>query len=154
MMAIRKRLPGLPIERALGVISGRWKAVIVYVLSDGPRRACDLENQISGLSQKVLIQQLRSLEAHRLVYRRTFADEPQRVDYGLTPLGMSLKPILSQLYEWGLHHAEELKETSRLLPCEAVVRGGIDGGAVESGPRHSRPDRRARHRARRRVQSD
>lgn len=124
-MKVTKHLPGLPIERALGVISGRWKAVIVYVLLDGPQRICSLENQIAGLSQKVLIQQLRTLEEHGLVYRQTFAEEPQRVDYGLTPLGMSLQPLLLQLYDWGLRHAEELDETNRILPCEAVVRSAV-----------------------------
>jgi DNA-binding HxlR family transcriptional regulator len=129
MTRITKRLPGLPIERTLGVISGRWKAVIVYVLLDGPRRACELENRISGISQKVLIQQLRALEEHGLVYRQAFAKEAKRVDYGLTALGMSLKPLISILYEWGLHHAAELEETARILPCEAVVHGAA-GDAV------------------------
>jgi len=140
-MAIRKRLPGLPIERALGVISGRWKAIIVDVLLEGPKRLCDLQNQISGISQKVLTQQLRSLEEHGLVYRQTFAEEATRVDYGLTPLGMSLKPLIFQLYEWGLHHAEELEETQCLTPCEAVVR---NGSAIKSRPHDSQPDRRSR----------
>ena len=121
-MRITKELPGLPIERTLGVISGRWKAVIVYVLLSGPKRTCELENQIAGISQKVLIEQLRVLEEHGLVTRQTFAEEPQRVDYMLTPLGMSLEPLLSLLEDWGQHHAEELKETDKLLPCEAVVR--------------------------------
>jgi DNA-binding HxlR family transcriptional regulator len=128
MTRITKRLPGLPIERTLGVISGRWKAVIIFVLLDGPKRICELEQQISGISQKVLIQQLRSLEEHGLLGRRAFAEEPQRVVYALTPLGLSLKPLISQLYEWGLHHAEERRETHNLLPCEAIVRGAVSGG--------------------------
>ena len=121
-MKVIKELPGLPIERALGVVSGRWKAVIIYVLLNGPRRTCELEHQIEGISQKVLIEQLRALEEHGLVYRQSFAQEPQRVDYGLTELGMSLKPLLSLLEEWGRGNAEELKETDKLLPCAAVVR--------------------------------
>jgi DNA-binding HxlR family transcriptional regulator len=126
MMKITKELSGLPIERALGVISGRWKAVIIYVLMDGPKRTCELENRIIGISQKVLIEQLRVLEKHGLVYRQSFAQEPQRVDYALTPLGVSLKPLLSNLYDWGHHHAEELKETDKILPCEAVVRDATE----------------------------
>ena len=120
-MKVIKELPGLPVERALGVVSGRWKAVIIYVLLNGPRRTCELENRIEGVSQKVLIEQLRALEEHGLVYRQSFPHEPQRVDYGLTELGMSLKPLLSLLEEWGRSHAEELKETDKLLPCAAVV---------------------------------
>jgi DNA-binding HxlR family transcriptional regulator len=116
-MMVTKRLPGLAIERALGVISGRWKSVIIYILLDGPKRICELENQISGISQKVLIQQLRALEEHGLIHRQTSGDEIQRIDYVLTPLGMSLKPIIAQLYDWGRHHAAELQETDTLLPC-------------------------------------
>jgi len=121
IMTITKNLPGLPIERALGVISGRWKAVIIYVLLGGPRRTRELEKLIPSLTQKVLIQQLRALEEHGLVYRTAGADE-HRVDYALTPLGLSLEPLIAQLRQWGEHHAEELDDTDRLLPCEAVVR--------------------------------
>jgi DNA-binding HxlR family transcriptional regulator len=121
-MRITKELSGLPIERTLGIISGRWKAIIIYVLLSGPKRICEFENQIAGISQKVLIEQLRMLEEHGLVERQTCPQEPQRVDYVLTPLGMSLKPLLSLLQEWGEHHAEELQETDRLVPCAAVVR--------------------------------
>lgn len=126
-MKISKHLPGLPIERALRVISGRWKAVIVHVLLDGPQRLSGIEHRINGLSQKVLIQQLRSLEEHGLVYRRLYPQEPQRVDYALTPLGLSLQPLIAQLYDWGLHHAQEQDETERLLPCQAVVRDMPEG---------------------------
>jgi DNA-binding HxlR family transcriptional regulator len=119
-MPVMKRLPGLPIERALGVISGRWKAFIIYILLDGPKRICELENQISGISQKVLIQQLKALEEHGLIRRQASGNETQRVDYVLTPLGMSLKPIIAQLYDWGRHHAAELQETDNLLPCSLV----------------------------------
>jgi DNA-binding HxlR family transcriptional regulator len=160
MMKITKRLPGLPIERSLGVISGRWKAIIVYVLLDGPKRACELESLISGVSQKVLIQQLRSLEEHGLVYRQTFTEEAKRVDYGLTPLGMSLRPLISQLYEWGLHHAEELQETEKLLPCEAVVRRASDNSSshvnLRPGEATNDPpsDGPAAHRKRRQIRSE
>src|SRR5580698_10584449 len=99
-MRITKELPGLPLERTLGVISGRWKAVIIYVLLNGPKRVCELEKQIPTISQKVLIQQLRSLEKHGLVNRETSADETQRVDYMLTSLGMSLAPLISLLFTW------------------------------------------------------
>ena len=121
-MRITKRLPGLPIERALGVISGRWKAVIIDVLLSGPKRICELEKHIPSLTQKVLIQQLRALEEHGLVYRKASADDKHSVDYGLTPLGLSLESLIVQLQRWGEHHAEELGDTDRLLPCDAVVR--------------------------------
>lgn len=122
MTSITKHLPGLPIERTLGVISGRWKTVLIHVLLNGPKRICDLEQQIPSISQKVLIQQLRALQEHGLVCRQSCAEEPQRVDYALTPLGLTLKPLISMLYEWGELHAHEVGESGRLLPCAAVVR--------------------------------
>jgi DNA-binding HxlR family transcriptional regulator len=122
-MKIIKRLPGLPVERALGVLSGRWKAVILFVLMDGPQRTCELETRIAGIPQKVLIEQLRALEEHGLVSRRPMATDNQGIEYLLTPLGEGLRPVLESLMEWGVHHANELDEADRLLPCEAVVRG-------------------------------
>jgi DNA-binding HxlR family transcriptional regulator len=84
-------MAGLPTERTSGVLSGRWEAVIIYILMSGTKRICELEKQIVGISQQVLLQQLRALEEHGFVHRQTFADEPWRVDYALTPLGMSLQ---------------------------------------------------------------
>ena len=121
-MKIIKRLPGLPVERALGVFSGRWKAVILCVLLDGPQRTCELEKRIAGISQKVLIEQLRALEEHGMVSRQPSAGHRQGIEYLLTPLGESLRPVLEALIEWGAHHAKELDEVHRLLPCDAVVR--------------------------------
>lgn len=121
-MKIINRLPGLPAERALGVLSGRWKVVILDALMDGPQRTCALENRIVGISQKVLIEQLRALEEHGMVIRQPSADERQGIEYALTPLGESMKPVLQALIEWGTHHAQELDEAHTLLPCEAVVR--------------------------------
>jgi DNA-binding HxlR family transcriptional regulator len=120
-MNIIKRLPGLPVERALGVFSGRWKAIILHTLLDGPQRTCALENRISGITQKVLIAQLRALEEHGMVTRQPHAGDAQGIDYLLTPLGESLRPVLESLIEWGTHHAEALDEADTLLPCSAVV---------------------------------
>jgi len=83
-MKIIKRLPGLPVERALGVFSGRWKAVILDVLLDGPQRTCELEMRIVGISQKVLLEQLRALEVHGMVSRQSSAGHRQGIEYLLT----------------------------------------------------------------------
>jgi DNA-binding HxlR family transcriptional regulator len=115
-----KKLPTLPIERALRVISGRWKALILYHLLDGPKRLSELMRLIPSVNQKVLVQQLRELEEHRLVNRKVFGQVPPRVDYSATALGLSLEPIMLALCEWGQHHAEELNELNSLADC--VVR--------------------------------
>ena len=121
-MKIIKRLPGLPVERTLAVLSGRWKVVILHALLDGAQRTCEMENRIVGISQKVLIEQLRALEEHGMISRRPCADGRQGVEYLLTPLGESLRLVLQALNEWGKHHANELDETDRLVSCEAIVR--------------------------------
>ncbi len=111
MTRVVNRLPSLPIERALKTISGRWKAVILYHLMDGPKRLSALQRLLPQISQKVLVQQLRELEEHRLVDRKVFGQVPPRVDYSATPLGLSLQPIMLALCEWGTHHARELDES-------------------------------------------
>jgi DNA-binding HxlR family transcriptional regulator len=118
MAEVTKRLPALPAERALKVISGRWKAIILYHLFDGPKRLSELKRQVPDVSQKVLIQQLRELEEHGLVHREIFRQVPPRVDYSATALGLSLEPVLRALCEWGQRHAAELNELDRLTACQ------------------------------------
>lgn len=120
MSDLIKHLPGLPVERALKVISGRWKAVILYHLYGGPRRLSDLGRLIPEASQKVMIEQLREMEAHGLVTRTVLAQVPSRVDYAVTPLGESLRPVLLALCDWGRQHATALDELDRLSACARV----------------------------------
>lgn len=115
-----KRLPALPAERALKVISGRWKAVVLYHLFDGPKRLSQLRRLVPAISQKVLIQQLREMEEHGLVDREIFREVPPRVEYTATVLGLSLEPVLLALCEWGQRHAAELNELDLVADC--VIR--------------------------------
>ena len=121
-----KRLPMLPAERALKVISGRWKAIILYHLFDKPQRLSELQRLLPDVSQKVLIQQLREMEEHGIVHREVFRQVPPRVEYSATPLGFSFEPVLLALCEWGRRHAVELDEADRLADCpiEAPRRNG------------------------------
>ncbi|MER8867900.1 helix-turn-helix transcriptional regulator [Mesorhizobium sp. M0751] len=130
MAKLIKRLPMLPAERALKVISGRWKAVILYHLFDGPRRLSALQALMPGITQKVLIQQLREMEEHGLVRREIFAEIPSRVEYSATRLGLSLEPILLALCQWGQHHADELNEMDRLADCIIRPRQTQDAHGV------------------------
>ncbi|HXV25587.1 MAG TPA: helix-turn-helix domain-containing protein [Alphaproteobacteria bacterium] len=144
-MATRtKRLPPLPAERALKVIAGRWKAVLLYHLFDGAKRLSELKRLVPNISQKVLIQQLRELEEHGLVHREIFRQVPPRVDYMATPLGLSLEPVIRSLCEWGRRHAAELGEVDELADCfqgraarKAQVRPGdaTRAPAGKSAPR-------------------
>src|SRR5262245_23021588 len=118
MGEVIKRLPALPAERALKMISGRWKVILLYHLFDGPRRLSELKRLVPQVSQKVLIQQLRELEEHGLVHREIFRQVPPRVDYSATALGLTLEPVLRALCEWGQKHAAELNELDLLAACE------------------------------------
>lgn len=131
-----KRLPMLPVERALKVISGRWKAIILYQLFDGPKRLSELRRILPSITQKVMIQQLREMEAHGLVARKVFAQVPPRVDYSATPLGLSLEPVILALCDWGRAHARQLNELDSLAQCETASpyrAGGV-------GPHLSDPE--------------
>jgi DNA-binding HxlR family transcriptional regulator len=131
-----KRLPLLPAERALKVISGRWKAIILYHLFDGPQRLSQLQRLLPDVSQKMLIQQLREMEEHGIVHREVFREVPPRVEYSATPLGLSFEPVLSALCEWGRHHAVELDEIDRLADC-AIKPPRLDREAGEKRERDS-----------------
>jgi len=122
MANVIKRLPGLPVERALKVIAGRWKAVILYHLFAGPKRLTELQRLIPDASEKVLVQQLREMEEHGLVRREIFRQVPPRVEYSATPLGLSLEPVISSLCRWGRRHAMELNELDRLAECRYEAR--------------------------------
>ncbi|ASP62343.1 transcriptional regulator [Sinorhizobium meliloti] len=124
MAEIIKKLPVLPSERALKVISGRWKAIVLYHLFDRPKRLSELRRLIPAVSQKVLIQQLREMEEHGLVHRKIFREIPPRVEYSATTLGVSLEPVLLALCEWGQRHAAELNEVDHVADCVIRPRKG------------------------------
>lgn len=107
-MRIIKDLPLVPAERTLKVIGGRWKVFVLYYLFEGPQRLSELRRLIPGVSQKVLVQQLREMEDHGVVHREVFAEVPPRVVYTVTTFGLSLRPIMAALCEWGRRHATEL----------------------------------------------
>lgn len=122
MTTLPKHLPPLPAERALKVISGRWKAIALYHLLEKPLRLSELERRMPQVSQKVLIKQLREMEAHRLVHREVYAQVPPRVEYSVTDVGRSLEPVLHALCDWGRTHADALDELDRLTDCTVPTK--------------------------------
>ena len=109
MPRIVKRLPALPAERALEVVAGRWKAVLLHRLFAGPQRLNALKRAIPAISQKVLIQQLRAMEEHGLVTRTVFAEVPPRVEYELTDLVETLFVPARAIAEWAVTHHDEIE---------------------------------------------
>ena len=96
-----KPLPACPVETTLTLIGSKWKVLILRDLLSGTKRFGELKKSIGNVSQKVLTAQLRDMEECGLVNRKVYAEVPPRVEYSLTELGMSLKPILDSMLVWG-----------------------------------------------------
>ena len=98
---ISDALPACPVETTLTLISDKWKVLILRDLMTGTKRFGELKKCVGNVSQKVLTVQLRAMEANGLVHREVYAEVPPRVEYSLTDLGRSLKPILDAMWNWG-----------------------------------------------------
>lgn len=96
-----KKFPACPVETTLVLIGNKWKVLILRDLILGTKRFGELRKSLGGVSQKVLTTQLRDMEEKGLVSRKIYAEVPPRVEYSLTGLGASLKPVLDTMWEWG-----------------------------------------------------
>ena len=105
------------LDVTLRVIAGKWKPLIVYFLSLAPNRYGELRRAVRGVSDKMLIQQLKEMEADGIVRRTDYKEVPPRVDYALTPLGHSLAQALAPLCAWG---TENMADVSRVLAERAT----------------------------------
>jgi len=92
------------LDVAMAVMGGKWKPLILYHLNSGPKRFGDLRRLVAGISEKVLIQQLRELAAVGVLTRHDYQRVPPMVDYTMTPFGMTLAQALMPLCVWGTEH--------------------------------------------------
>lgn len=99
---------GCGLNATLRIISGKWKPLILFFLRDGPKRYGELKRLIPGVSDKVLIQSLKDLEADQVLARTDYKEVPPRVDYTLTSLGRSLAEAIMPLCNWGTENAVEM----------------------------------------------
>lgn len=104
-----KELPACPVETTLTLIGDKWKVLILRDLLMGTKRFGELKKSIGSVSQKVLTAQLRAMEENGLLIRTVYAEVPPRVEYSLTELGYSLKPILDAMWNWGEEYKASLK---------------------------------------------
>ncbi|MBW4644030.1 MAG: helix-turn-helix transcriptional regulator [Goleter apudmare HA4340-LM2] len=98
------------VETTLKVIGGRWKVLIIRELMAGVKRFGELQRGLTGITQKMLTQQLREMEEDGIIHREVYAQIPPKVEYSLTPLGKSLEPILYAMHEWGMHHSSQVNQ--------------------------------------------
>ncbi len=99
-----------PATVTLQVIGGKWKVLVLYELFLGVKRFSELRRLLSGVTQKMLTQQLREMEQDGLVHREIYPQVPPKVEYSLTPLGSSLKPIVDAMCEWALKHGKKVNK--------------------------------------------
>ena len=98
-----------PLADLIDLIGGRWKVLALWRLLDGPKRFTELRRLMPGITQKMLTQQLRQLEAAGLVRREVYPQVPPKVEYSLTPTGDELRSLLSTLADWAKKHMPTLR---------------------------------------------
>lgn len=116
-----KRLPidACGFAAALNVIGGKWKSLLLWELNIAPRRFGELKRLIPGITEKMLVQQLREMEADGIVHREVFYQLPPKVQYSVTDFGVSLNAGVTVLSEWGKRHQQ------RMVASEVTGAGGL-----------------------------
>jgi DNA-binding HxlR family transcriptional regulator len=109
---MRRQAYGCGLEAALAVVGGKWKPIVLWHLTPGPRRFGELRRLVTGISEKMLAQQLREMESDGIVARKDFREIPPRVEYSLTGFGVSLSEALRPLGDWGREHMSRIEKAS------------------------------------------
>ncbi|MCX4303228.1 MAG: helix-turn-helix domain-containing protein [Clostridia bacterium] len=102
-------LPACPVEITMSLIGDKWKVLIIRDLLTGTKRFGELKKSLSGITQKVLTNNLRQMESSGLILRKVYAEVPPKVEYSLSDTGLSLKPILDSMVEWGNEYRKNQK---------------------------------------------
>ena len=130
---MEKNLPSFPVETTLMLISNRWKAMILRDLFTGTKRFGELKKSLTGISQKVLTENLRAMEADGLLMRRAYPEVPPRVEYTLTEMGESLRPVIAAMFDWGLEYKKRHNSpTNELVDMlDAILHAPRSAGTVQ-----------------------
>ncbi|APQ59482.1 MULTISPECIES: winged helix-turn-helix transcriptional regulator [Paenibacillus] len=112
-MITKKELPLCPVATTVGLIGNKWKLLIMRDLLKGTKRFGELRKSIPEISQKVLTENLRSMEEDGIVIRTVYAEVPPRVEYSLSDLGNTLRPIINVMETWGLEYHKLNEEVPR-----------------------------------------
>jgi len=126
---MKTRVYNCPVEATLDVIGGKWKPLILWWLHERTHRFAELRRRIPGITEKMLTQHLRELEADGIVARKVYATVPPRVEYSLTEYGSWLKRALKAICDWGRIHIErmnaELAPPGRATRRRSGVRSAV-----------------------------
>lgn len=107
-MKTKAELPECPVATTVSLIGSKWKLLIIRNLLVRPWRFNELQKDLEGISQKVLTDSLRSMEADGLITRNVYPEVPPRVEYALSELGESMRPILASMQAWGQNYKENV----------------------------------------------
>ncbi len=113
MMLTVDELPDCPVATTLRLIGNKWKILIIQRLLDRPYRFNELCRSIDGLSEKVLTDNLKALERDGIITRTVYPEVPVRVEYALSPVGNSMRPIIASMQEWGLGYQKSVRMGAR-----------------------------------------
>ena len=108
-MLTKNELPDCPVATTVQVIGSKWKLLIMRNLLERPWRFNELKKNLVGISQKVLTDSLRSMEEDGIITRTVYPEVPPHVEYALSDLGESMRPILTAMQEWGTNYKETLE---------------------------------------------
>jgi len=108
-MLTKEELPECPVATTVSLIGSKWKLLIMRNLLERPWRFNELKKNLVGISQKVLTDSLRSMEEDGIITRTVYPEVPPHVEYALSDLGESMRPILTAMQEWGTNYKETLK---------------------------------------------
>ena len=109
-MLTKEEMPACPVATTVALIGSKWKLLILRNLMARPWRFNELRKDLAGISQKVLTDSLRSMEEDGLVTRTVYAEVPPRVEYALSELGESMRPIIQSMQEWGLYYQDRRRD--------------------------------------------
>ena len=107
-MKTKEEMPACPVATTVQLIGSKWKLLILRNLFMRPWRFNELRKDLEGISQKVLTDSLQALEEDGIITRTVYPEVPPRVEYALSPLGQSMKPILDAMEEWGTEYKKKL----------------------------------------------
>lgn len=108
-MLTKEEMPACPVATTVALIGSKWKLLILRNLLARPWRFNELKKNLNGISQKVLTDSLRSLEEDGIIIRTVYPEVPPRVEYSLSELGDSMRPIISAMEQWGLGYQEKIR---------------------------------------------
>ena len=108
-MLTKEEMPACPVATTVRLIGSKWKLLIIRNLLQRPWRFNELKKNLEGISQKVLTDSLRSMEADGIVPRTVYPEVPPRVEYALSELGESMRPVMDAMEKWGINYKNQLQ---------------------------------------------